>query len=199
MDYGGLAARVVARLRCLYKRLLFPFALTTATVCPSVGLISPEPLNLVLLEVFGVVEGADFVLHEPRMVDLDAEEAPDLVQAVDLLLLLDGLVLEPQFLRLGLGDSFRELRRLGLAVRLLRLHPFLPVLRLLYWNGRSVRDDPVGSVGLALKVEVGLGAHLGQGPFQHVAFAHVGERGVGRDKFTSLHAVDRRFLVLGSS
>ena len=134
------------------------------------------------------------------MIDLNAQEAPNLVQAVDLLLLLDGLVLEPQLLRLGLGDSLRELRRLGLSVRLLRLHPFLPVLHLLKGTGgRSVWDDPVGSVSLALEVEVGLGAHLGQGTLQHVAFAHVGERSVGRHKFTCLHAADRRFLLLGSS
>ena len=87
------------------------------------------------------------------MIDLDNQEPPNLIQAVDLLLPLDGFVLEPQLFGLGLRDGLGELRTFVLIIGL-RLHTFLPDLAFLERDCQMLigSDYPWGSVGLALVV-----------------------------------------------
>ena len=87
------------------------------------------------------------------MVDFDDQKPPNLIQAVNLLLPLDGLVLEPQLFGLSLRDGLGELRTLVLIVGL-RLHAFLPNLAFLEWDChmRTGIDYPWGSISLTLVV-----------------------------------------------
>ena len=106
-----------------------------------------------LLLFFRSINGFNLFFHHSAMVDLDHQEPPNLIQAVDLLLPLNGFVLEPQLLGLGLRYRFGELRTLVLIIWLC-LHAFLPDLALLerdchMWTGIHYSW---GSVSLALVV-----------------------------------------------
>ena len=110
-------------------------------------------LKFMLLMILCSINSANLFFHDSAVVDLDDQEPPNLIQAVDLLLPLDGFVLEPQFFGLGLRNCFGELRTLVLIVRL-RLHAFLPDLAFLErdCHMRTGIDYPRRSVTIALVV-----------------------------------------------
>ena len=110
-------------------------------------------LKFMMLLIFCSINSLNLFFHDSTMVDLDDQEPPNLIQAVDLLLPLDGFVLEPQLFGLGLRNGLGELRTLVLIVGLC-LHAFLPDLAFLERDCHMLTsiDYPWGSVTITLVV-----------------------------------------------
>ena len=78
-------------------------------------------------QIFFRVKHINLVFNYTTVIDLNAEEAPDLFKTVDFLLLLNGTVLEPHSIYFRLRDRFRELSPFFVLIHV-RLHASLEVL-----------------------------------------------------------------------
>ena len=137
-----------------------------------------------LLVFLSCVQSTNFLFNETTVIDFDCQEAPYLIQTIDLFLLLDSLILEPEAFSFRFGDSLGELGALRLLIRLC-LHALLPNLTFDCWDNDSWR-----SISLSFIVEFSLGANLRQGSLQLIALFDVGQRGVRVHQLSRLDTLD---------
>ena len=142
-----------------------------------------------------VVKQFHFGLDNAGAVHFGVQEAPDLVKTVDLLLLLDRRVFEPELVRLRNGYRFRELCGFSLLI-CLRLHTSALALNL-GRLGVVVSHDARGSILLTLEEHSSLGSDLRQGALQLIPLSHIGQPRFRLDEIVRINTRDCRGVHLG--